>query len=467
MDSAELIAGWRRSRSQLSPARDAGLIPTWQIGQEQSQPNDVRRYVTEGYGKNSLLFSCIAEKATSFAALHAQVERADGSIASRHRLAQLLADPNTHQDGQDFAELLMTQYEAAGNAYIRKVRVSPSAERRREFTTFPVQELELIRPDYVSIQPGATRDRDVFVVTVGGQERERIPRSDMIHVHEPLALNDFYGEPKISRLQREASIDLQMSDFELAFFRNAGVPMGLLSVKGAVTEEQTAQIKHRFRSAFNGVRKWFELLVLNADISTYTPMGLKQNEMEMDSTRFHVESRICSVFGVPGIIVGARFAMEGGQKSSYEDAEHSFWAETMVPASLRFARAWTKFLLPEFAVGADRGGRVTYDFTVVRALQEDRSRKLREVVRLVLTGGFTVNQALSLCGLPSQVGGDFYVRNGNQVVVGLDGTITPMAGDGSGGGPNLDNPLEGVASAREAADAVREAELTIFRRPTE
>lgn len=436
-------------------------MPTWSVGLEQSQ-GDVRRYATEGYGKNSLLFSCIAEKATSFAAIEPRVQRRDGSLVADHRLVRLLKDPNPEQDGADFAELLATHFDVAGNVYVRLVEVSPDPERRRAFATYPVQELRIIRPDYVSIEPGRTPAEDRYVVRVDGEEKARLSRREVLHIHEPLVVNDFYGEPKLARLQREASIDLQMSDFELAFFRNAGVPMGLLSVKGTKSPEEVQAIKGAFRKAYNGARKWFDLLVLNTDQAAYTPLGMKQSEMEMDSTRFHVESRVCSVYGVPGILVGARYALQTVGPNAYEQAEHAFWAETMVPFVLRFARAFTKWLLPLFAVTADRGAQLTYDFSVVRALQEDRSRKLREVVRLILTGGFTVNQALALSGLPTQAGGDFYVRNGNQVVVGLDGVITPMSG-GEEGGPNLDNPLEGAA--RLDAGAVVEEALTIFRRP--
>lgn len=253
--------------------------------------------------------------------------------------------------------------------------------------------------------------------------------------------NDFYGISKLARLVTEGTIDSAMSDFELAFFRNAGVPMGLLSVKGRTSPDDIKEIKTRFRGAYNGLRKWFELLVLNTDNATYTPMGMKQSDMEMDGTRFHVESRVTSVYGVPGIIVGARFAMQTPQ--SVGEAEHQFWAETMVPAAMRFARAYEKHLLPEFAVQADRGATVSYDFSVVRALQEDRSRKLREVVRLVSTGGFTVNQALTQVGMAVVQDGDFFVRNGNQVIVGADGTITPMAPSQQGANP--DNPLVGAA----------------------
>jgi hypothetical protein len=154
------------------------------------------------------------------------------------------------------------------------------------------------------------------------------------------------------------------------------------------------------------------------------------------------------------VIVGARYAMQGNALG-VEEAEHQFWAETMVPDTMRKARAFQKYLLPEFATTRDRGATVTYDFSQVRALQEDRSRKLREVVRLVLTGGFTINEALESVGLPRQANGDFYIRNGNQVIVELDGTITPMS---AGGGKNPNNPLEGAALLeRQVEGILREA----------
>lgn len=432
---------WKQGKTRFSRGQNASeYIPTWTVGQAQIAPNDARKYADEGYQKNSLIYSVIREKATSFAALNPQVVR-NGKV-SAHRMVDLLNNPNGHQDGQDFGELLMTQYEAAGNAYVQKVRASNDSKRRSEFATFPVQELRLVRPDYVTIQPGARPELDVYLVTVGGKIVERIPRADMIHIHEPNLTNDFYGLPKIALLTREGDIDIAMSDFELAFFRNAGVPMGLLKIKGRTSETEITEVKQRFRAAYNGVRKWFDLLVLNSDQAEYTPMGMKQADMEMDGSRFHSESRICSVFGVPPIIVGARVSMQG-QGGTYEDAEHAFWSETMVPATMRFARAWQKFLLPEFATRADANAEVTYDFSQVRALQEDRSRKLREVVRLVLTGAFTVNQALVAVGMTAIPDGDFYIRNGNQVVVMADGTMIPMAPNS--GGPNLDNPLEGAA----------------------
>lgn len=432
------------------PQSRGNVIPTWEIGQEQGNPQDVARFARVGYEKNSLIYSCIKEKATSFASLSPQVVRRDGTVMRDHRVVQLLENPNPYQDGRQFAKTLKTHLESAGQVFIQMHEVSPDPQRRRDFAGFPVQELELIRPDYVSIEPGATPSRDVFVITVAGKVVRRVPRSQMIHILEPSLTNDYHGLSKVALLVREGSIDLSMSDYELAFFRNAGVPMGVLSVKGRTTPEQTTEIKSNFRKAYNSVKGFFDLLVLNADTSTYTQLGMKNADMEMDSTRYHVESRICSVFGVPGVIVGARFAMQGGgTTTTYEDAEHAFWAETMVPEILDIGAAWTMHLLPRFATTRDRGATVTYDFTIVRALQEDRSRKMREVVRMINTGAFTVNQALTLVGMDAIDGGDFYIRTGNQVTVvrEADGTETIVM-QPSPGGANPDNPLEGAARLR-------------------
>jgi HK97 family phage portal protein len=448
------IGNWRSNRVRLAE-NSSEYLPTWQTGQEQNNPSDVRRYATDGYSKNSLIYSCIKEKATSFASLRPVVERRDGTIVRDHRAVKLLTNPNGYQDGRMFAETAKTQFEAAGNCYIELREVSSDPVRRAAFATYPVQELHLIRPDYVTIEPGNIRANDVFLVTIEGSVKRRIPRSRMIHIAEPNLINDFYGLPKIALLTREGDIDISMSDFDLSFFRNAGVPMGLLKIKGNKNETERDEIKMRFRKAYNGIRKWFDLLVLNADIAEYQQMGIPQNQMEGESTRFHVESRICSVFGVPGVIVGARYALQG-QQQPYEEAEHAFWAETMVPDTMRFAGAYTMQLLPLFATTRDQDAVITYDLTVVRALQEDRSRKMREVVRMVLTGAFTVNSALSLNGLPTIPDGDFYIRNGNQVIVTKDGTITPMAPSQTG--PNPDNPLEGAALyERQIAGVLREA----------
>lgn len=432
------------------------VIPSWQVGQQQPNPQDIRNFVEEGYAKNSLIFACVREKATALAPLRVRVLRPgpDNSLseAKSHRMVKLIDDPNTFQSRAEFHELLSTHLDTAGNAYIVKLRQSENADRRRKFEGYPVQELQLLRPDYVTIRPGQSRERDVFDVTVDGQVRKRIPRSDIIHIKTPHPTNDFYGLSPISLLVREGNIDLKMSDFEMAFFNNAGIPAGILAVKGQFTREQGEEVKSRFKAAYNGVKKWFELFVVNADVAEYKQLGLPQNQMEMDGTRFHVETRICAVFGVPPRLVNARAAMFATTGlNTQSDAQFAFWSETMMPLAERVAAAYRANLLSEFALVADTDATVSFDYTVVRALQEDRSLKLREVTRLLLTGAFTQSQALELVGLPAFPNGDFYLRNLNQTEArrlgdaDLEYPTSPLPDPAAEQTPNADNPLDGAA----------------------
>lgn len=429
--------------------RSGEVIPTWQVGQEQFPPHDLLRQAQTGYTQNSLIYSCIYEKQTSFATVAPTLTRADGTLQDRHRMVQLLRRPSPGWNWQRFQSTAIAHLDVGGNVYIHKVRESPDRERRAIFAGYPVQELRLIRPDKVTIEPGRTAATDVFLVTVNGQVRQRIPRADMIHIHEESMIDDFYGLSRIAILAREGSVDLAMSDMELAFFRNAGVPAGLLTVKGAPTDEQTAEIKKKFREAFNGIKRWFEVLVLNDKVTDYKQLALNQNDMAKPETRAHVESRICGVLGVPGRLVGALFAVGASNSAgTYEQDQFQFWTETMVPIGELFAGFYESDLLPEFATTRDRDAVLGFDYTGVRALQEDNSRKLREVVRMINTGGVTVGEAFRLVGLPPPSDSEFYIRSANQAEVRVlaDGSreVTLIESTGSQES-DPDNPLEGAA----------------------
>lgn len=450
---------WMRGRNDLRlpgrPRADAGaFIPTWQQGREQPHPNDFAAFAREGYSKNSLVFACIREKATSFAPLQPILTRTlqDGSVEKieRHAVLELLQDPNANEDAVEFNERLATSYDATGNVFIRKVRQSSNPVRARAWRGRPVQELDIIRTDHVTILPGAQRWQDQFVVTVGGRERARIPRADMIHLKTTNIINDFYGLAPLAVIMREVTIDLEMSDYELAFYRNAGVPMGILYVKGRQTPQQTAEAKSLFRNAFNGFRKWFDLLVLNETEAKYERLGLPQSDQEGDNTRFNAESRICATFGVPPGVVGARIAIgPGAAPRDPEKDQFQLWSETLVPFTRRVATAYQRGLFPEFAASDDRGATLGYDLTVVRALQEDLSRKLREVTRLINTGGVMVSQAFRTVGLTPPPNSDFFIRSGNQaqVTIEADGTIRVQQVQQvpNGGTAEPANPMEGAA----------------------
>lgn len=413
-----VVKNWAEVKLSRKSAND--YIESWQVGSE-IETDDIANYLNEGYSKNSLIFSCIDEIATSFAALPILLAEptADGmEPVVQHEVLDLLANPSDYCDAYEFMHTLMTHHRATGNAYIRKVRQSNNPSRNRDFRG-PVKELHLIRPDYVRIKAGRTREDDVFVVKIGGQIKASYPRKDIIHIKTANMINDFYGLSPIALLIYEGNVDSEMTKFDWAFFRNAGVPMGILQTKRKPTPDEAKEIKGAFRRMFGGVKKWFEVMILPAEEATYQQLGLPLKDMEMTETRSHVESRICAVFGVPAILVGARVGMEaagGLTTTAVEGAEFSFWSETMPPLCMSISSALTRDLFSEYRTTATRRAKLLFDLSEVKALQEDNTERLDGTAKLIQTGGFTVNEALGLHGLPLVEQGDFYVRTVAQVV---------------------------------------------------
>jgi len=392
------------------------FVPTWQRGMAQPTDGDLANFMKEGY-TNSLIYACIREVATSFAELpplHLRPDESGFAKVTDSQLVALLENPSENMDGNEFRSTFATYAQTTGNVYIQKVRRSESRDRNAFFGS--VKELGLVRPDYVQIVPGVRRADDIFEIKVNGVVVARLPRADVVHWKTPNPLNDFYGQSPIATLIKEGNLDIRMTEFDLAFFQNAGVPMGLLKTASKPSPDELKEIKGAFRRMFSGVKKWFEIMVLPAKEAEFQQLGLPVKDMEMPHTRELVESRICAVFGVPPILVGALVGLMRATYANYELAQRSFWSETMHPFADSVASVLTRELLPEVRTTADRGARVSFDLSGVQALQEDNTAKLETAAKLIQTGGFTVNEALDFVALPQVDAGDFYVRQINQMI---------------------------------------------------
>ena len=213
------------------------FIPTWQRGQPQPSDVDIANFTKEGY-TNSLIYACIREVATSFAELppqHLRPGKGGFDDVPDSQLVLLLENPSETMDGNEFKSLFATYAQAAGDVYVQKARRSESRDRNQFFGS--VKELGLIRPEYVEIVPGARRSEDVFQVKVSGVIKANLPRADVIHWKTPNPLNDFYGQSPIATLVKEGNVDIRMTEFDLAFFQNAGVPMGILFTESPPSED--------------------------------------------------------------------------------------------------------------------------------------------------------------------------------------------------------------------------------------
>lgn len=427
--------GWRdwfRSASAKETHASGGsvfarIVDSWQANRELPKSTDFRQLADEGYRRNLIVYSCIREKAQTVAEpeLKCEVQGADGeasALAAAHPLVALLDRPNPEQGQFSFLELLMTHLDVAGNAYVHKVRSRMGK----------VVQLWLLRPDRIEIVPGPDGHVAGYKFAVGPSRKQDLPAEDVVHLKYPDPLNDYYGLSPICAAARAGDLDNNMIDWLAAFFLNGAEPRGFLKFKMRVAPEDRLRAKAQWAENHLGPRGWHSTAALDADVD-YQETGKGPGDLAMDSISDQTESRICSAFGVPPILIGCAVGLKRSTYANYREAKRSFWEETLIPLYTRIADALTIGLAHEFATG-NQAIVVRFDLSDIEALQESRQEQRSAAVQLYGGGVATKNEARVLAGLPRVVGGDTFRVSMDDLGAGEDAEIEQQGS----GGPRID-----------------------------
>jgi HK97 family phage portal protein len=380
-------------------------------------------FASEGYAKNEIVHACIRELSISAATpkYHITAPSNDGGIVEVESglLFDLITNPNPHSDWYSFIERLVTFLMVAGNAYALK-------ERGRNDQ---VNALYLLRPDRVAIVPGDYGAQS-YVYTVGGVEYG-IEARDMCHLALPNPGGDIYGLSPLQVLSRTVNLDLNMTDFAKVYFQNAGVPSGLLKIKRRLTsQEEASTIRARWRSQFGGANNFHRIAVLDDD-AEYQPMSNSPKDMALEGLHNLTESRICAVFGVPPILVGANVGLQRSTYSNYREARLAFHSETLEPLVARILRYFNRNLFAEY------GGNetLTVDWSAMRAVLDDAAAASTRITALFAGGLVTLNEAREELGfqavsdggvrrIPSSI---FEVAEGESATVAVEAAPVEVA----------------------------------------
>lgn len=384
-----LIANTARSLGAVvNKAPSWQPVPTWQSGIAQPMALNYEAFAREGYGGNEIVFACVEEIRTSASEPRMMIRKGK-EWAHDDRILTLMDRPNAFMDRYLFWSTILMHYHIAGNAYALKVRSRAGR----------VVELWLLRPDRVKIVPDAQKFIARYDYQIGGGEAIPLPANDVIHWKRGHPLNDFYGMSPLQVIASRIDTDNYMREFIKAYFLNAGVPGGILSVKQSLSEDAKTAIRERFRGTFAGPRGWHELLVLDNAEATFTATTAQMGQRglvvpELDEIN---EARIAAVFGVPLSIIGARLGMSSSSYGNRKSDREGFWDETLSPLYKELAGPLNLALVPEF-VGVDE---IAFDLSDVRALQEDVDKVHTRVLKDVEGGLMAWEEGRLALGLPA------------------------------------------------------------------
>lgn len=400
------------SRSHL-PARGAQhfdvkqmpfALPMWGRGTEIPALVNYNTYVNEGYKLNSIVYSCIRKISSTAPAAALTIERTvDGQreVSPNHPLLATFQNPNPHISEFSFKELCHTYMNLIGEVYIIKVGFGGRPGR-------PVKpgELYLPRPDLMHPVPGEKKLLGFVHRSIDGKRTPFLP-DEVIHIKYPDP-NDQYegfgrGLAPLSAAALLTDVDNKTTVLLKDFFENGAIVSGLLKIKHRITDEnEIAQLHKRLRDQYTGDHKWYDM-ILDAD-ADYQRIGLNFNEMALPDLRMLTESRICSVFDVPAILVGAQVGLknEAGFTTAWPEARKALWMDKIIPDNQRIADGLTMGLSnylqdDEF---------VSHDYNKVQVLQENRTAQFDRAVNAWVNDLRTLNESRREMGDPPREDGD-------------------------------------------------------------
>lgn len=386
-----LIADAVYSLRAIMPERKIAVgaaVQTWESGTPQQPRQSYYRFALEGYSSNEIVYAAIEELATSASEprIAAMVKKnGKPEKLDAHEVLDLLEHPNPFLDRFSLWATVIMHLMISGNAYIQKER---SAAGR-------VVELWTLRPDRMFVIPDERTHIRGYEYRIGA-ESYFLPERDVIHVKLRNPLDDWYGLSPLAVAAQRVDTDNAARAFVGAFFRNSGVPAGMLTLSKTIRPAERQIIQDRFRNEYGGPTGWHGIAVLDATEAIYTPMGMPLGERglvlpELDEIS---ESRIAAVFGVPLELIGSRLGMIHGNRSTTKEARASFWDETLAPLYQQLGAVLSTGLVDEFT-GFEY---LEFDTSTVKALQEDQDAKHKRVRDDLMAGIYCVQEARQQLG---------------------------------------------------------------------
>jgi phage portal protein BeeE len=407
------ISDGRQNHMMLDPFGPRGRNEAGIISQDGSYAN----YASTGYGRNELVYACIAYRAESFPQSVLRVYPGGlGGALDDHRLRRLFEKPNPITDEFAFWELSVTYKDLAGTSFWLVVNGRDGLPGQ----IWPLRpDLVGVLPspkdpaDYVWIyRPDPLRPEIMVPVPNAGSPRAVGQPAYMIAVRYPNPNpNDlgspYFGQPPLRPAARAASLDNAATDFVDSLLRNHAMPSVIVETESEITPEIHKRLKAFWQDAFSGP---------NRGLPAFFQKGMKVHELGMTLTnlefpdlRDQSETRICGAFRVEPILVGTKIGLTHNAYKDYREARLSFWEEAMVSEQRRFVEPIRSYLLPKFTgIGRSRI-RLDWDNSGVMALKEAEQSKWQRATSALTSGGITRNDFRQIVGLSSVVGGDVFL----------------------------------------------------------
>lgn len=367
------------------------------IGQPVWSPRNYQSFAREGMMQNAVVYRSvrmIAEAAASVPLLLYQ----GATELEEHPILQLLDKPNVDCTRADLFEAWYGFLLVSGNAFVEATSVGGD-----------LAELHVLRPDRMRVIPGPDGWAEAYEYRVGSTSVRFA--DDVVSGVRPVLhqkffhpVNDHYGLSPIEAAATAIDVHNAASHWNKALLDNAARPSGALvyaSRDGHLTGAQYDRLKEELERGFQGAENAGRPMLLEGGLD-WKPLSLSPRDMDFIEAKHAAARDIALALGVPPMLLG----IPGDNTySNYQEANRSFWRQSVLPLVKRTASALSNWLSPAYGDAVC----LKPDIDQIEALSTEREALWSRVERASF---LTKNEKRAAVGYGPLAGGD--VMDGEQ-----------------------------------------------------
>lgn len=353
------------------------------------------------------VYSCVRILSEAIASLPLNVyrynEEGGKEKAYDHPLFRLLHDePNPEMTSFIFRETLMTHLLLWGNAYAQIIR-NGKGEVIALYPLMP-DRMSVDRDERGHLYYRYTKNSD-DAPTMEGSTVVLDP-SDVLHV-PGLGFDGLVGYSPIAMAKNAIGLAIAAEEYGSKFYANGASPSAVLEHPG--TLKDPGKVRDSWNAAFGGSSNSHKVAVLEEGLK-YTPISISPNEAQFLETRKFQINEIARIFRVPPHMVGD---LEKSSFSNIEQQSLEFVKYTLDPWVIRWEQALFRALLNE-----EEKKNYFFKLNVEGLLRGDYASRMNGYATARQNGWMSANDIRELEDLdriPSELGGDLYLVNGNML----------------------------------------------------
>ena len=329
-------------------------------------PRSYATYARDGMMRNAVAYRCIRMIAEAASSVRLVATRGLEPVDD-HALLDLLQRPAPGMTSADLFERWYGTLLVAGNVYLNAVASAGA-----------IRELHLLRPDRVRVVPGRDGWPAGFEYTIDGRRRvfdgDAVDGvAEVLHVKLFHPADDHYGLSPVEAAGHAIDIHNTATLWNKALLDNAARPSGALvyTAAGQLTGEQFDRLKQELEQSFQGARNAGRPMLLEGGLD-WKAMSLSPRDMDFIEAKNAAAREIALALGVPPMLLG----IPGDNTyANYQEANRSFWRQTVLPLVERSARGLATWLAPAWGDAID----LRPDVDAIEALQPEREALWRRL----------------------------------------------------------------------------------------